>query len=123
MQRVDGIGGFFFKAVDAARRCQAGTPSTSAIGGPPETYEAEVWMPAGGPDRVRPVRPRALGEPVPRTDVAGASTSGSPTSTPSSTQLRASGIEVEVDPETYPNGRFASLHDPEGNAIQLWQAA
>jgi glyoxylase I family protein len=38
-------------------------------------------------------------------------------------QLRAAGIEVEVDPETYPNGRFAALHDPEGNAIQLWQPA
>jgi glyoxylase I family protein len=36
-------------------------------------------------------------------------------------QLRAAGIEVEVDPEIYPNGRFASLHDPEGNAVQLWQ--
>ena len=28
---------------------------------------------------------------------------------------------VEVDPERYPNGRFASLADPEGNPIQLWQ--
>ncbi len=36
-------------------------------------------------------------------------------------QLRGDGIHVEVDPETYPNGRFASLHDPEGNPIQLWQ--
>ena len=36
-------------------------------------------------------------------------------------QLRGKGIEVEVDPETYPNGRFASTKDPEGNPIQLWQ--
>jgi glyoxylase I family protein len=36
-------------------------------------------------------------------------------------QVRASGISVEVDPERYPNGRFASLADPEGNLIQLWQ--
>jgi predicted enzyme related to lactoylglutathione lyase len=36
-------------------------------------------------------------------------------------QLTAKGIKVEVDPETYPNGRFALLHDPEGNSIQLWQ--
>lgn len=36
-------------------------------------------------------------------------------------QLRAAGISVEVDPETYPNGRFARLQDPEGNPIQLWQ--
>jgi predicted enzyme related to lactoylglutathione lyase len=38
-------------------------------------------------------------------------------------QLRAAGIEVTVDPETYPNGRFARLHDPEGNPIELWQPA
>lgn len=36
-------------------------------------------------------------------------------------QLRAAKIEVTVDPETYPNGRFAQLQDPEGNPIQLWQ--
>jgi glyoxylase I family protein len=36
-------------------------------------------------------------------------------------QLRAAGIEVEVDPDPYPNGRFATLHDPESNPIQLWE--
>lgn len=37
-------------------------------------------------------------------------------------QLRAAGIAVEIDPENYPYGRFASLADPEGNPIQLWEA-
>jgi glyoxylase I family protein len=38
-------------------------------------------------------------------------------------QLRSAGIEVK-DPENYPNiGRFARLHDPEGNPIELWQPA
>ena len=36
-------------------------------------------------------------------------------------RLRANGIDVEVDPESYPIGRFAQLHDPEGNAVQLWE--
>ena len=36
-------------------------------------------------------------------------------------QLRAAGVEVTVDAETYSMGRFASLKDPEGNPIQLWQ--
>jgi predicted enzyme related to lactoylglutathione lyase len=36
-------------------------------------------------------------------------------------QLRRAGITVDVDPKTYPNGRFARLSDPEGNPIQLWQ--
>jgi glyoxylase I family protein len=36
-------------------------------------------------------------------------------------QLKAAGIEIKIDPETYPNGRFAHLHDPDGNPIELWQ--
>ncbi len=35
-------------------------------------------------------------------------------------QLRAKEIEVTVDSEIYPNGRFARLSDPEGNPIELW---
>ena len=39
-------------------------------------------------------------------------------------QLQAAGIEVKVDPQSYPGvGRFARLHDPEGNPIELWQPA
>jgi glyoxylase I family protein len=35
--------------------------------------------------------------------------------------LRASGVEVTVDPQAYPNGRFARLYDPEGNPVELWE--
>jgi glyoxylase I family protein len=38
-------------------------------------------------------------------------------------QLKASGIAVELDPESDPNGRFARFDDPEGNPIELWQPA
>jgi catechol 2,3-dioxygenase-like lactoylglutathione lyase family enzyme len=38
-------------------------------------------------------------------------------------QLQAAGIEVKIDPQSYPNGRFARVHDPEGNPIELWQPA
>jgi predicted enzyme related to lactoylglutathione lyase len=41
-------------------------------------------------------------------------------------QLNASGIEVITKPEwdTMPEiGRFARIHDPEGNAIELWEPA
>jgi glyoxylase I family protein len=38
-------------------------------------------------------------------------------------QLQAAGIGIEVDPQPYPNGRFARLLDPEGNPIELWQPA
>ncbi len=36
-------------------------------------------------------------------------------------QLSDAGIAVKVDPQPYPFGRFARLHDPEGNPIELWQ--
>ena len=36
-------------------------------------------------------------------------------------QLRAASIEVSVNAEAYPNGRFARLYDPEGNPIELWE--
>jgi glyoxylase I family protein len=38
-------------------------------------------------------------------------------------QLSASNISVKVDPENYPYGRFARLHDPDGNPIELWEPA
>ena len=36
-------------------------------------------------------------------------------------RFAAAGLEVTVDPEQYPNGRFARLHDPEGNPVELWE--
>jgi glyoxylase I family protein len=36
-------------------------------------------------------------------------------------QLRSSGITVTVEESVYPNGRFAHLQDPEGNSIELWE--
>jgi glyoxylase I family protein len=36
-------------------------------------------------------------------------------------QLQAAGIEVKIDPQSSPYGRFARVHDPEGNPIELWQ--
>jgi glyoxylase I family protein len=37
-------------------------------------------------------------------------------------QLQAAGIEIKVDPNS-DYGRFGRLHDPEGNPIELWQPA
>ena len=44
-----------------------------------------------------------------------------PRARPGSDRVAAPGATVEVDPEFYPNGRFARLTDPESNPIQLWQ--
>lgn len=38
-------------------------------------------------------------------------------------RLRAAGIEVITDPawDTPETGRFARIHDPEGNPVELWE--
>lgn len=38
-------------------------------------------------------------------------------------QLRAAGIEVTQELEMAGIGRFARIHDPEGNPVELWQPA
>ena len=37
--------------------------------------------------------------------------------------LRAAGVEVKTDPswDSPETGRFARIHDPEGNPIELWE--
>jgi predicted enzyme related to lactoylglutathione lyase len=35
--------------------------------------------------------------------------------------LRAAGVAVQPHEESYSNGRFAELEDPEGNHVQLWE--
>jgi glyoxylase I family protein len=118
MERVDGIGGFFFTAKDPAAlgRWYA---DHLGVGEVPTSYGGDVWTQAAGetvfapfPSGIdgAPVGPTGWGINFRVTDL-GAMVS----------QLRAADIEVEVDPTEYPNGRFAQLNDPEGNAIQLWQ--
>lgn len=36
-------------------------------------------------------------------------------------ELESEGIPVAVDREIYPNGRFARIHDPDGNPVELWE--
>jgi glyoxylase I family protein len=105
MEKVTGIGGFFFRAKDpkptsdgeTAWQQEAGStaftpfPETSKYFGDPQ----KVWMLNF---RVRDLDKMAA-------------------------QLQAAGIEVKIDPQSYPYGRFARLHDPDGNPIELWQPA
>ncbi|HWJ97126.1 MAG TPA: VOC family protein [Acidimicrobiales bacterium] len=119
MEKVDGIGGFFFTAQDPAAlgRWYAEHLGIAEV---PTAYDAEVWtqsagetvfapFPADAGDET-PVGPSGWGINFRVTDLEAMAA-----------QLRGAGIEVEVDPTEYPNGWFAQLSDPEGNAIQLWQ--
>lgn len=118
MERVRGIGGVFFRAKDP-EMLEAWYEKHLGITKVPKTYEEGSWWQDEGPTVFAPFddnneylkqynRPWILNFRVGNLDAM-------------VEQLRSAGIHVEVDPEQYPNGRFASLYDPEGNPIQLWQ--
>jgi len=118
MEKVDGIGGFFLRAKDTKKLAKWYEDNLGVIGVPSD-YDGEAWRSNGGTCVFAPFkedttyfgdmknqwminfRVKNLAAMV--------------------AQLRANGVEVEVDPEEYPNGLFAQLFDPEGNPIQLWQ--
>jgi len=118
MERVEGIGGFFFRAKDPKKLAgwyQANLGITTV----PDNYDAQPWRTSAGTVVFAPFK-------------EGTSYFGDRRLqwminfrvrdlTKMVAQLRERGITVELDPEVYPNGRFARLSDPEGNPIQLWQ--
>ena len=117
---VTGIGGFFFRA-EAPAGLALWYEEQLGVDRVPETYDEPVWTQEAGPTVFGPFSADTeyFGAPeqqwminfrVQGLDALVA-------------RLRAAGIAVEVDPEVYPNGRFARLVDPEGNPIQLWEPA
>ncbi len=118
MERVTGIGGFFFRAKDPKKLAQWYQDHLGVIR-TPETYDATPWQQEAGTTVFAPFKfdTKYFGDPkqmwminfrVRNLDKMAA-------------QLRAAGATVEIDPETYPNGRFAKTADLEGNPIQLWE--
>ena len=118
MEKVTGIGGFFFKAADPKLLAEW-YERHLGITGVPTSYTQQPWEQAAGPTAFAPFRKDTkyfgsetqqwmINFRVRDLDAMVA-------------QLRRAAIEVEVDSQTYPNGRFARLKDPEGNPIQLWE--
>jgi glyoxylase I family protein len=119
-ERVEGIGGLFFRSPDPKALAewyqrQLGIDPT------PTDYDQPVWQQSAGPTVFAPfpTDTKYFGSPqqawmvnfrVRNLDAMAA-------------QLRASGITVDIDSKMYPNGRFARLHDPDGNPIELWEPA
>lgn len=121
---VSGIGGLFFRAHDpealsAWYREHLGIGAGCAAEGTGEPDEWS-WMTQGGPVVFAPFKADSdywkaehafmLNLRVTAIDALLAS-------------LTAAGIEVETRPEwdDPKAGRFARIHDPEGNPIELWQ--
>jgi glyoxylase I family protein len=118
MHKVTGIGGFFFRT----RNPQALArwyEQHLGIDRVPTSYEVEPWTQAAGPTVFAPFAQdtKMFGRPEQQWMINFRVASLEAMVE----QLRAAGIEVEVDQEPYPNGRFATLRDPEGNPIQLWE--
>jgi len=118
MEKVTGIGGLFFRAHDPkglARWYQEhlGVTMTPSSEGDP------VWQQEAGPTVFAPFEEKTkyFGD----MQKAWMVNFRVRDLEKMAVQLRAAGIEVKIDPQAYPHGRFARLHDPEGNPIELWQ--
>jgi glyoxylase I family protein len=119
MERVDGIGGFFFRAKDPDALAKWYEDNLGILPVPTKAG-MESWTTQAGETAFAPFPKDTsyFGDPsqqwminfrVRDLDKMVA-------------QLRASGSTVDIDPEVYPGiGRFAKVLDPEGNPIQLWQ--
>jgi glyoxylase I family protein len=118
VERVTGIGGFFFRARDPGPLA-IWYQERLGVKTVPETYEDGAWRQEAGETVFAPFQQDSemIGPPEHtwminfRVDDLDAMVA----------KLRDAGIEVEPHAEEYPNGRFAELADPEGNAIQLWE--
>ena len=119
-ERVTGIGGFFFRAHEPKTLAQWYQDHLGITLTPQSTGDP-VWSPQGGPTSFTPFPEK--------TNYFGDATKqwmmnfrvGNLDRL--TAQLQAAGIPVKVDGTSYPYGRFAHLHDPEGNPIELWQPA
>src|SRR5437762_1075971 len=118
MQRVTGIGGFFFRAKNP-EAAAAWYHQHLGVELVPTNYDHQPWLQEAGPTAFAPFAQDSeyfgdaaknwmINFRVSNLDAI-------------VQQLRGAGIDVTVDPEKYPNGRFARLRDPEGNPIELWE--
>ncbi|MFT3784440.1 MAG: VOC family protein [Nibricoccus sp.] len=116
--RITGIGGFFFRAKNPEALAEW-YESVLGISRVPQDYAQQPWQQLAGPTAFAPFPSD--------TEYFGSSTQmwminfrveGLDALV---AKLRERGIEVVVDADAYPNGRFARLHDPEGNPIELWE--
>ena len=119
-ERVLGIGGLFFRSRDPKKLAQW-YQLHLGIDPVPTEYGHTVWQQAAGP---------TVFSPFPMdTEYFGSQQQAWMVSfrvrnlDAMVAQLQKLNIAVKVDAETYPNGRFARLHDPEGNPIELWEPA
>lgn len=117
MQKVLGFGGFFFRSADPdglAKWYQ----THLGVTGVPSDYNMAAWQQQAGTTVFAPFKQDTSYFPAEKQWMLNFRVGDLDAMI---VQLRQAGIEVTPDPETYPNGKFARLNDPEGNAIELWE--
>lgn len=117
-EKVTGIGGLFFRAHDPKALAQWYQDHLGVVV-IPRSKDDGVWNQEAGPTAFSPMSEKTgyFGDPAKQWMINFRVRDLDKMAK----QLEAAGIEVKIDPTTYPNGRFARLHDPEGNPIELWQ--
>jgi glyoxylase I family protein len=120
MRHVTGIGGLFFRAKDPAALSEW-YKEHLGIDPVPADYAQKPWLQEAGPTAFAPFP--ADSDYFGRSDQQWMLNLRVRELDTMVKALRAAGIEVTVDPQTYPNGRFARIHDPEDNPIELWEPA
>src|SRR5271154_4161919 len=119
MEKVTGIGGFFFRAKDP-KALALWYQQHLGVSPIPTSAGESAWQQEAGPTAFAPFKETTgyfgdmtkvwmLNFRVRDMDKMAA-------------QLQAAGIEIKISPPD-PIGRFARIHDPEGNPIELWQPA
>jgi glyoxylase I family protein len=117
-ERVTGIGGLFFRARDP-QTLSRWYLTHLGVTPVPASYDESPWRQEAGPTVFTPF-PDTTGY-FGRPEQAWMVNFRVRNLAAMAAQLTAAGIAVKIDPKEYPNGRFARLHDPEGNPIELWE--
>jgi glyoxylase I family protein len=117
MEKVLGIGGFFWRSEDP-KALGKWYEDHLGIPGESESYDSIPWTQEAGITIFVPFRQETTYFSADKQWMVNFRVRDLKAMV---AQLEAAGISVEVDPEHYPNGWFATLKDPEGNTIQLWQ--
>ena len=119
MQKVQGFGGFFFRASDSAKLAEW-YQTHLGIDPVPTSAETAPWMAQGGATVFAPFAKDTDYFPAGKSFMLNFRVDDLDAMV---AQLRDANIEVRLQPDTPGIGRFAQLSGPEGTPIELWQPA
>ena len=117
MQRVQGFGGFFFRAENPGALAKW-YQDHLGINPAPTDMEMEPWVTEAGVTVFSPFEADTDYFATDKTFMLNFRVADLDAMV---AQLKSAEIEVSLESEMVGIGRFARIHDPEGNAIELWE--